>query len=57
MCATLRVDPRSRWISGEQLTQNFYGRNSLSNDRIYIKLGHNVRLISANISLQFQIDF
>ena len=56
MCATLRVDPRSRWISGEQLTQNFYGRNSLSNDRIYIKLGHNVRLISANISLKIQID-
>ena len=30
--------------------------NSLRNDRMFVKLGQNVRLVSAKLSLKFQLD-
>ena len=47
--------PVSRWISGGQLTETGYGHNSLDINRTVVKLGGNVRLVSANISVKFQL--
>ena len=57
MCATFRFDPVSRWISGGQLTETGYGHNSLDIHRTVVKLGGNMRLVSANISVKFQLDW
>ena len=51
------IRPGLALVSGGQLTETGYGHNSLDIHRTVVKLGGNVRLVSANISVKFQLDW
>ena len=51
-CSRLRV----AGDFGGQLTQTGYGHNSRHNDRIVVKPGQNVRLVSAKLPVKYQRD-